>query len=58
MEVKFPVKREKLTENIQLLVPPSTKELKKKAESELGLDFPTWARDLIRGELEKLLASA
>lgn len=56
MEMKFPVKKEKLSERCAFLIPQSTKKLQQEAESKLGLDFPTWARGLIHSELERLLS--
>ena len=51
----YPLKKEKLSEKCVFLIPPSTQDLKQRAEQK-GLDFPDFIRTVIRRELEKFLA--
>jgi hypothetical protein len=54
-EMSYPLKKEKLSEKCVFLIPPSIHEMKQQAEK-MGLNFPDFARIVLRKELERFLS--
>lgn len=52
--MKVPVKREKLSERFQIMIPPSIKQMLTEAEQSIGLDVPEFTRGVLQSALEEL----
>lgn len=50
----IPIKREKLSDRLTILIPPSLKQMISEAEQSLGLDVPEFTRIALKNALDKL----
>lgn len=51
----LPIKKEKLSDRLCVLISPELKRMIKEAENNLKLDVPVFVRELLTKELQKLL---
>lgn len=50
----IPVKREKLSDRLTIMIPPSLKQMLNDAEQSLGLDVPEFTRRALKSALDNL----